>query len=231
MATYLRRVVVLEQYAPQVVNYIKENVTQQLMTDTIKINKRDYRIIRFVASAPFIMRLGNIQISRNGIKPVPKAFIDRVVASDLDLGSLIVDQSDYVGLSVATAGTFNVTISVTDPDGVASTLEFPVAVVDTTIPVITLLNSGADIPLADVATWDPADTIVSAVDDGDDVSGDVIITFKIAVLDEFTDTLADLAAARTHLGTIGNAVGAFYNYSDASANAAEQKLAVFVTVE
>lgn len=228
MSTYLRRVVVLEQYAPEVVNYINANVTSHVITDTIKINKRDYRIIRFVSNTPFIMRVGNIQVSRKGTKPVPKNFIERVVASDADLGSLVVDPTDYASLSVAAAGTFNITMTITDPDGVAATLEFPVVVVDSTIPVITLTATSVDVPAASVAAWTPATNIASAVDDGDNVSASVTFTYK---QDDANGTeIADLAAARTHLGTLANKVYVAYDYSDASANAAVQKTATFTAV-
>ena len=141
--------------------------------------------------------------------------------------TLTVDTSE---VDMDTVGTFDVGFIATDSAGNASdehTIE--ITIVDTGAPVITLTSTTVDVTASAVATWTPATNIASAVDDYDgDVSANVTFTYKQET--SGGTAIADLAGARTYLGTEGNAVYVTYDVDDSSSNSATQKTATFTAV-
>lgn len=151
-----------------------------------------------------------------------------VTDGDHDTGyTLSIDTSE---VDMDTVGTFEVHFTATDASGnVSDTHSIEITITDTVAPVITLTSTTIDVEASDVATWTPLDNMVSAVDAYDgDVSDDVVVAYK----EESSggSVLADLAAARTYLGTEGNAVYVTYDVDDSSSNSATQKNATFTAV-
>lgn len=227
--TYLRRMLVPVTVAPTVINHLKANVTDDLMVTEVTIGGVSYHSIKFVSANPVVVfNAGGATVSRKGTKPTVKAILEDAFSTDKDIGTLYVDPTDYANADVNSTGSYNITVVLESPDGVVGSEEWVLTITDTSAPVITLTATTADIAAVDVATWDPATNIASALDDGDDVSGSVVMTY-------FEDSavgtpIADLAGARTHLGTESNVVYVAYNYTDAGGNPAVEKSCTFTAV-
>jgi hypothetical protein len=227
--TYLRRMVVPKEKAPAVINYLKENITQQLMVSELNIGGSNYYAIKFVSDTPVVVQGDATVIARNATVPSIVSILKNIYTTDKDLPtSIIVNSTDYAAVDNSAADDYAVTVEISDPDGETSSLEYTISVVDASSATITLTATTVDVAAAAVAAWDPADNIATAVDDGDDVSASVVITYKEDDADGAD--IASLALARTHLGTEGNQVFVMYNYSDASGNPATEKTATFTAV-
>jgi len=229
--TYLRRMLVPKEKAATVLNYLKANVTPNVMSTEVNIGGRMYYAIKFVSATPVVVQDEPILIARKATKPSITSIIKNIFASDRDLPdtSIVVDATDYANANNNVAGAYDITVTVSDPDGVTKTLEYRITVTDATIAVITLTATAVDVANTPAATYDFASNIASALDDGDDVSASVVITYKKTNAEG--DDLADVAAARTWLSTTGNSVFAMYNYTDASGNVAVEKTATFTGID
>jgi len=112
---------------------------------------------------------------------------------------------------------------------IAGAKALTVTLVDVALPVITLTAETADVAAADVAAWDPAINVASATDNLDgDLSGSVVISYAQDTAEG--EALADLAAARVHLGTLANVVCVMYNVADAANNDAVQKTYIVTAI-
>jgi len=229
--TYLRRMLVPKAKSPVVINYLKANVTPHLMVKELNIGGNEYYAIKFVSATPVIVQGDTVTIARKGTKPSVASILKNIYATDKDIqSSIIVDATDYSNLNNNVADDYDVTVTISDPNGETGTVEYTVTVADTTSAVITLSALiPVEVEIGDAGTWDPTTYIQSAVDDGDDVSASVVLTYKKTDADG--DDLADLAAARTWLGTEGNSVFIMYNYTDASGNVAEEKTHTITAVD
>lgn len=222
MSVYLRRVVVPYEDRIAVLNAIKATGITKLYEENVLINKKPYTIFKAISSKPIVIQVDDLVMERNGTKPTYKEIVRALRVSDLDIQAFLeISSTDYAAVTINTVGNYNVTVEVTDTDDVKGTVEALIRVVDTLIPIITLTATNEDLSVAggDATTWDPANNIASALDNTTtDVSGDVVITFKETDADGAD--LADLAAARTYLGTEANVVYVMYNVSDSSGNQA-----------
>jgi|LGOV01.1.fsa_nt_gb hypothetical protein len=231
---YLRRIVV--PYAERDKAYIALNTLRgPVHADNVLINKLPYTVFKAMGIAPIILQKDIVTMARNGTIPLEEVIRRAIIASDLDIGgTVLVDASDLAAVTEETAGDYAVTCTATDPWDGTSTIEFIVRVIDATIALITLTATAIDIEDQNVAAFDPTANIASAVDDTDDVSASVLLTFKeddAAGADIFdTDYAGSLALAKTHLGTETNKVFVMYNYSDASGNPAVEKTATWTAI-
>ncbi len=101
-----------------------------------------------------------------------------------------------------------------------------VADADTTPPVIADV-ADADIPEANIATWEAPDTTAHDNVDGD-ISGNIGITYTS---EDAGSNVTDLASARAHLSAqIGNTVTVAYNVADAAGNSAAEVTATFTSI-
>lgn len=226
---YLRRMLVPKAQAPTIITYLEDNITEDMIIKDLAIGGESYYSIKFVSSKPVIIfNAGGATVSRKGVKPTVATILQDMLATDKDVGIAYVDPDDYANADINSVGTYNITVTMQDAKGVVGTEEWVLVVTDITIPVITLSATAIDVEASDVAAWDPTLNIASAVDDSDDVTGSVVITFKET--NSEGAALADVDAARTFLGTEGQAVYVAYNYSDGGGNAAVEVTAVYTAI-
>lgn len=223
MSTYLRRMLVPKNHLPAVANYIKENYTQQIMIDTIKVGLADYGIIKAISSTPLIAWVPCSPIATN-IDDVPSVgtmllAMSSFYASDLDLKAVITNNT--AELAFDTKGWTTFTYTVTDVDGVSSSISVPILVVDDVKPVITAEATEA-VTNAEVlaSTWTPT---VSAVDNCDgDVTSSIVTTYFQS---NGTTAISSLSLFNAYLvnngdGALGGKVK--FNVVDAAGNIATQ---------
>ena len=228
MPTYLRRLLVPMSFLPPVVNQLKAKYNN-VMTDVLNIGGTNYGVVKAISSVPLAAYVPTTIAIQKGTQITEGAqslAYSRLFVSDLDLHAVV----SVVHPTYNSLGNKTFTYTVTDVDGVSTKIVVPVLVTDKIIPVITLTATSVNVAAADVAAWDPATNIASATDVGDgDLSASVVCTYKETNINGAL--LADLAEARTFLGTEGNAVFVAYNVSDQAGNAAVQKVATFKAVE
>lgn len=216
MSTYMRRILVPKDHLPVVANYIAEHFTRQFMIDTLCIGSTSYGVIKAISPTPLVAWVPNTAVATT-IGDAPSAEVKALAlrhlyASDLDLKAVITDNAASADYSAHGVTTF--TYTVTDAEGVASTIAVPVLVVDDVIPIITAANATVD--CSDLLTWEPDGT---AVDVGDgDLTGSLVVTYFQS---NGTTALADLAAFRAYAVTNPTAK-VKYNVKDAAGNAATQ---------
>jgi hypothetical protein len=217
MATYLRRMLVPMSDLAEVLNQVKANYTQQVMTDTITVGGTIYGVVKAVSDVPLVAWVPTtISTTIGDVPGAPAQTLARskLYASDLDLKAVISD--DFDSASYASKDGATVTYTITDPDGQAATIEIPVVVADDVSPVITAAD--VDVSESAVSTWTPTGT---ATDVGDgSLTSDLVITYA----ESDNTPIADLAAFRTHLGTlsVGGTAKVIYNVSDAAGNDATE---------
>ena len=234
MSTYLRRLVVPYEDRGRVVSRLRA-LFAVVNEENVLINKKPYTIFKFISAKPCILQKETLTLARNGTLPTRAKILQAIYASDLDIrAAIVVDQTDFAALDETTAAEVAVTIDITDIEGIANSLEFAIHILDATIAVITLTATAIDIEDQNVAAFDPTANIASAVDDGDDVSASVVITFKEDDADGAdifdTDYAGSLVLAKTHLGTETNKVFVMYNYTDGSGNLAAEKTATWTAI-
>lgn len=224
MPTYLRRVLVPMKFLPHVVNQLKEKYNN-VMTDVLNIGGTNYGVVKAISSAPlaaYVPTTIAIQKSKPITEGMQSLAYSRLFVSDLDLHAVV----SVVHPTYNTLGASSFTYKVTDIHGVSTEIVVPVIVTDKILPVITLKATSVNVAAADVAAWDPVSNIKDVTDVGDgDLTASVVYTYKET--NNNGALLADIAAARTFLGTEGNAVFVSYNVSDEAGNAAVQKTATF----
>ena len=186
-------------------------------------------VFTFYNDIPVVAKADGATTTYEGGAEEP-TWADLVEVTDGDHASGHTLAIDTSAVDMDVVGTFDVGYVATDSAGNESILfELEITIEDTTAPVITLTSTTVDVEASDVATWTPADNMVSAVDvvDGD-VSGDVVYTYKKDT--SGGDAIADLAGAITYLGTESNAVYVTYDVDDAESNSATTKTATFTAI-
>jgi len=227
MPTYLRRLLVPMKFLPHVVNQLEAKYNS-VMTDVLNIGGTNYGVVKAISSVPlaaFVPTTIAVQKGKKISDGAQSLAYSRLFVSDLDLHAVVsVEHPTY-----NTLGASSFTYTVTDIDGVSTSIVVPVIVSDKIIPVITLTATSVDVAAANVAAWDPVSNVADATDVGDgDLTASIVCTYKET--DDEGELLADLEEARTFLGTEGNAVFVTYDVSDEAGNAAVQKTATFTAV-
>ena len=228
MANYLRRIIV--PYAKRTAAWVYlKTLVDEIREENVLINKQPFTIFKILYPKPVLVQLEVPKLVPGGTIPTQAVVLSSIAASDLDIqGSLLVDPTDLAAVVEETEGNYEVTVTVTDPWGGSNTVEAVIRVTDGAFPTITLTATAVDVAAANVAAFDPADNIATAVDAVDDVSASVVFAYR---QDDAEGTvIADLAGAKTYLGTEGNVVFVTYNYSDGLGNPATERTASFTAV-
>lgn len=233
MASYLRSIRVPEKNA----EYVQTELTKLFGTvyvEDILIAGKPYTSFKFVSDKPIIVKTSaksvpHIERNANKDAVAPTNILKRIAASDLDLGAVLSFNLAAITTTTESGGPFTVPVTVKDAQGIETVLNVVMHVSDTVAPVITLAHPTISRTMMNVGAFEVSAIEATAVDNGDDVTAEIVVTFFEA---DGTTPIANIGDFITYLindyeGGLSGKIK--FNFTDDDDNAAETKVAT-VTV-